>query len=98
MGTADETVKRSVRAMGWSRCAVQVARLRSDLSHHANQHKLLQARVDELEDELDKARHSVRRSRSVYDPPQARKDREFHAARVRVCCRRSSGISFGLCT
>mmetsp|Transcript_26157 Transcript_26157/g.104641 ORF Transcript_26157/g.104641 Transcript_26157/m.104641 type:complete len:399 (+) Transcript_26157:568-1764(+) len=53
------------------------ARLRADLAHHSAQHKLLQTRVDELEDELDKARIS------------ARKDREFHAARVKALADRA---------
>eukprot|EP00633_Aureoumbra_lagunensis_P003288 CAMPEP_0197286484 /NCGR_PEP_ID=MMETSP0890-20130614/1884_1 /TAXON_ID=44058 ORGANISM="Aureoumbra lagunensis, Strain CCMP1510" /NCGR_SAMPLE_ID=MMETSP0890 /ASSEMBLY_ACC=CAM_ASM_000533 /LENGTH=450 /DNA_ID=CAMNT_0042754825 /DNA_START=141 /DNA_END=1493 /DNA_ORIENTATION=+ len=56
------------------------ARLRADLAHHAAQHKLLQARVDELEDELDKARAS------------AKKDREYHAARVKALTERTEAL------
>mmetsp|Transcript_11361 Transcript_11361/g.36025 ORF Transcript_11361/g.36025 Transcript_11361/m.36025 type:complete len:392 (+) Transcript_11361:426-1601(+) len=58
----------------------ELARLRLDLAHHSAQHKLLQARVDELEDEIDKARVS------------ARKDREFHAARVKALAERADAL------
>ncbi|KAJ8612876.1 hypothetical protein CTAYLR_002064 [Chrysophaeum taylorii] len=55
-----DDVRRELGTINGRRDA-EMARLRSDLAHHSTQHKLLQARVDELEDELEKARASARR-------------------------------------
>ena len=60
--------------------AAKAPRLAADAAYHGAQHKLLQARVDELEAELEAARAS------------AKKDRDFHSSRVAALTKRCEDL------